>query len=204
MKRNRNINELLSRKQNVFILFPAGFICGVIFGALILKEEQLKAVPEFLVKCLKEITVYYPLLFLYVIYERLKNFIFLFFCSFLPLGPYLYVCIIALLGMSVGVMIYGFAVCAGFSGIAFVLVSFFPHGIFYLFMFYYGYDYFLLSWMRRQGADLHSQLVKGEPLMVYGVKIQKLYIPIAVAIMGVLTECYVNPFFVKMFVNFLN
>ena len=204
MKRNRSINELLSRKQNVFILFPAGFICGVILGALILKEEQLKTVTDFLVKCIKEITVYYPLLFLYIAYERLKNILFLFMCSCLPFGPYLYACIIALLGMGLGVMMYGFAVCAGFSGIAFVLVSFFPHGIFYCIMFYYGYGYFLLIWMRRQGGDLHSQLVRGESISVYGVKIQKIYIPIVVAIIGVLTECYVNPFFVKMFVNFLN
>ncbi len=204
MKRNRNINELLSRKQNVIILFPAGFICGVILGAIFIKAEQLNAVTDFIVKCLKEITVYYSLLFLYVAYERIKNIFLLFVCSCLPFGPYLYACILAFLGIQIGVMIYGFASCAGFSGIAFVLVSFFPHGILYLLVLYYGYDIFLAVWMRKQNADSHSQLLKAEPVVVGGVRIQKFFIPIVVAIIGVLTECYVNPFFVKMFANFLN
>lgn len=203
MRRFQRINDILGRGQNLMILFPVGFVLGLVFGILFGKTEQIKEIVAFSIKLLQEVTIYYPLLVLYVLWERCKNLIFLILCSCMPIGPQIYAAIILVLGSILGFECFAFAACEGFSGLTLFLLSFVPQGICYGAVLFYGSDFFLSIWSRIQKSDSRGQESKGEYVSVAGYRIRKTVLLIVVAIMGLVTECYVNPFLLKMCVKFL-
>lgn len=203
MKKIRRINEYISRKQGIVILFPAAFIVGVIIGIIVSKISALKSWVESCCTFLKDVSVVPSYFLLYVMWKRMKQFVFIFLLCFLKAGPFLY-CIYMVCGcISFGVIFSCFCSINGIAGVLIAFLSFMPHYIFYCFFLYWGYDLFNFIWSGMNGTDLHSQSHKGLYLVISGVKVHLGVVLVVVAIMGVVTECYVNPFLLKFFANFL-
>lgn len=112
----------------------------------------------------------------------------------LPLGG-------AIAGAFGGFYITEFICLKGILGSALFLVTIFPHYICYA----YGYYSLvkILSNNKNKSIDInrHGQY-GGLPAGKNNVHLIKKYLPIAVVIMGIVLECYVNPFFVKIFLKF--
>ncbi len=197
------LNDFLCRKQGVVLLFPAGFVCGIILGVFAGKIEAVKEIVTFSISLLSDVSLYYPLLLCYVATERFKNFMFLVVCSFLPVGPHLFSLGILFFGGVIGIVFACYACCKGFSGIFFCLMSGFPHFIFYALFCYFGYELFLSVWLRLQKSDLRGQFVRGGYVCIMGLKMNRIAFLIVVAIMGILSECYVNPFILKLCTKFI-
>lgn len=197
----RKINDILCRKQNIFILFPVGFIMGIICGCFFSKQENVKKIVEQTIALIKDISVYYPLYLCYVLFCRVKWLVAVLTGCFLPIGPYMYCGVIFFLGIAYGFVIVCFAGSAGFTGIAFCIISLFPHGICYAIILYYGYDLFCLGWFYLSKTDRPGQYFGDKRMIERTVLGKGLLVLTVVAIIGVVTECYVNPFFLKNFVK---
>ncbi|MBQ7973264.1 MAG: hypothetical protein IJ291_07405 [Lachnospiraceae bacterium] len=195
-------NDFFGRKQNLLILFPVGFFLGIILGISVFRIASGKEIVASCLSALRDIEIYYPAFLCYVIWARVVDIMFYVIIVFIPPGPMLYFIRVLFLGVQCGCMITGFAWVEGFTGIAVFILGCFPHWLLYAPALYAGYDYFLVIWSGVHNNDRNSQtknvyfhhtsshFFKG--ILLLGV----------VVIIGMLTECYVNSFFVKLFTNF--
>ena len=205
MKKIRKINEYISRKQGIVFLFPAGFIVGVIIGIIVSKISALKSWVECCCTFLKDVSVVPTCFFVYAMWKRMKQLVLLFLFCFLKVGPFLYCTYIICGCVSLGVIFACFCSVNGIVGVLIAFLSFMPHYLFYCFFLYWGFDLFNFFWSGMNGTDLHSQSHKGLYLRIGGVKVHLAVALTVVAIMGVVSECYVNPFLLKFFINiFMN
>lgn len=203
MRRISKINDYLCRKQSLVILFPVAFVIGAVTGIFISKVTEVKAWIECYFSLLLNVSLNLPHLFVYVLAKRLKHLLLLCVLCFVPFGPVLYHLYIACGCMAIGVVFACVCSLNGMSGVIIAFVNVFPHLIFYGIFLFVGFELYYYCWNKVRGGDLSGQLRRRFYVVISGIKIHLIWVLALVAIMGVVTECYVNPFLLKFFVNIL-
>lgn len=203
MKNNRIINDFFCRKHNIFFVFPAGFFFGLFLGMVFGKKEIIGKMIVEMIKIMQDTTLYYPVFFFYVIKERFKHLFFILVCMMVPFGPYAFYGWFTCIFISFGFVLSAFFCNYGFVGVIVVMVSFFPHALFYGLALFWGYDYLHEIWNKKSVGDHIGQFKTKRHINIKNIKINKIYAIFLVAIIGIISECYVNPFIIKLFLNFL-
>lgn len=201
MKKIRGINDGLSRKQNIIILFPAGFIIGVILGFTLFDTEQISNWIECLLTFVIDVSIIPSSFFCYVLWKRLKQFGMLVLFCFMPYGPLMYYSYLLFCLIIYGIVFSCFCNFYGLGGFFVGLASLMPHFILYGIVLYCGYELFICFWSSLHGSDSRSQFKPRLHVCIKGVYIPLIMLVLVVAIIGLVTECYVNPLLVKFFVN---
>ncbi len=113
---------------------------------------------------------------------------------FLPVGG-------AIAGAFCGFYVTEFVCCKGILGSGLFIMTLFPHYICYAYGYYALVALFSRSTVARKNINRSGQY-KERPVTGNRIDFIKKYVPIAVVIIGIVLECYVNPFFLKIFLKF--
>lgn len=191
------------RPENmVVVLFFAGFVLGVVFAFLY--QNKSGDLPyqwlESAFMYLKYGEVDYGEMLFYVLKKRFTMLFILLLICLTGKGKYILTGGGALVGGFFGFFITEFIQYKGIIGSGLFCVTIFPHYICYL----YGY-YVLINLLSRARNNKTSINQVGQYSSINirreEQKFIKKYSVLAVVIIGMLLECYVNPFFVKLFLK---
>lgn len=195
--------DLNIRPENVLIiLLFSGFILGMIFSFFTHgNREEVEA--DWLNTALLYLRygeINYGDMLFYVLKKRCTVIIFLFLICMTAKGRVLLPLGGAVAGAFCGFYITEFICCKGILGSGLFFVTIFPH---YL---CYAYAYYVLVTMRWNETAIRKEinrLGQSGNIIVTGKQrnILKKYTPIAVVIIGMVLECYVNPFIIKIFLK---
>lgn len=201
MKKHK-INLDVRPEMILALLFFAGFIIGMIISFIANKEpadEKYQWLNTSLMY-LRYGEINYGDVLFYVLKKRCSIILFLLLICmtgkgrlFLPVGG-------AIAGAFCGFYVTEFVCCKGILGSGLFIMTLFPHYICYAYGYYALVMLFSKSTVVRKGINQVGQ---------YGtltaernrIDFIKKYIPIAVVIIGIVLECYVNPFFLKIFLK---
>lgn len=186
----------------VIVLFLAGFVLGMVFAFLSqnnssdLRYQWLDSAFMYL----KYGELDYGNILFYVLKKRIGLILLLILICLTGKGKYILTGGVALAGGFCGFFITEFIRYKGILGSGLFFATIFPHYICYI----YGY-YVLIGLLFRKrtnntGVDQYGQY-NFEKVSLNNRGFIKKYAPIAVVIIGMLLECYVNPFFVKIFLK---
>lgn len=198
----RRFEKYLHLNTIIYLMFLGGFLLGMFLGFLVVKDgnEQGFLWLEHILQYIKYGEIQYGDLLFYVLRRRITFIVILAFLCMSGKGKYILMGGVAIAGGFVGFFVTEFVIIKGILGSALFAVSIFPH---YL---CYGYSYLcLLQWIakkRNSQITINRDSQKKMHFSDLNTKdlIKKLA-PIAVVIMGILLECYVNPFFAKLFLK---
>lgn len=203
MKKISKINDYLRRKQSMVLLFPAGFIVGIILGIFVAKVSVINEFAECWFLLLADVTIH-PLYYLcYVFRKRVEQLLFLLVLAFLPFGPALYYFFLLVSCMLLGIVFACFCSVKGLCGFLIAMANCFPQDLFYGIALFYGFDFFYGCWSKIQKNDLGSQKHRDLSVVICGVRMNLFSVLVLVAIIGFISECYVNPFLLKFLVNII-
>lgn len=198
-----NFDRYIKPDTFIYILFLGGFLVGMILAFVIGNNgegNQLYWLNQPLMY-LKYGEIQYSELLYYILQKRLSLAIFLGIICLSYKGKYILYAGVALAGGFVGYFIILFIAAKGILGSLLFMISVFPHYI------CYGYGYYcLLTYKVKIEVKREKNInrISQNEYDFYENKKRnfiKKMLPIAVVIIGVLFECYVNPFFLKLFVK---
>ncbi len=201
MKKHR-INLDLRPEMILVLLFFAGFIIGMTISFMVNKDaadERYQWLNTSLMY-LRYGEINYGDVLFYVLKKRCSIILFLLLICvtkkgrlFIPIGG-------AIAGAFCGFYVTEFVCCKGILGSGLFIMTLFPHYI------CYAYGYYALVALFSKGTVTRKKI---NHIGQYGGALAegnrndfiKKYIPIAVVIIGIVLECYVNPFFLKIFLK---
>ncbi len=198
----RRFERYLHPNTIIYLLFLGGFLIGMFLAFLLVKggNEQGLLWIEHILQYMKYSEIQYGDFVFYVLKRRITFIVILALLCMSGKGKYLLLGGMAIAGGFVGFYITEFVIAKGILGSVLFAVSIFPHNL------CYGYSYlFLLQWLikrrnkqtaiNRDGQnERHFREVNTKDLL-------KKMTPVAVVIMGILLECYVNPIILKLFLK---
>ncbi len=198
----RRFERYLHPNTIIYLLFLGGFLIGMFLAFLLVKEgnEQQLLWIEHILQYMKYSEIQYGDFVFYVLKRRITFIIILALLCMSGKGKYLLMGGMAIEGGFVGFYITEFVIAKGILGSVLFAVSIFPH---YL---CYGYSYlFLLQWLikRRNKQTAINRDGQNERYFreINTKDLLNKLAPIAVVIMGILLECYVNPIILKIFLK---
>ncbi len=183
------------------LVFITGFFLGLVFfyfaGKQLIEDSGLLS-EEYLAS-LKEFTMMQNGYVLYIAGIRLKQFLFVLFCSLsVWAGIFLYA-VLGWGGFQLGILFYAAIYQHGIRGVFYCIFMLLPHGIFYLLALKKTLDKKLGSDTKyyHKNIDISSDMVKN----VYE-KIGIFFIQIVLLGLGILAESYINPWLMKWILLF--
>lgn len=186
----------------LFLLFVLGFIIGMVISFMHqngISEVQYQWLDTTLMY-LRYSEISYGEILFYVLKKRIGLILLIILICFTGKGKYILPAGGVIIGGFCGFFITEFIQYKGILGSALFMVSILPHYICYI----YGY-YTLIVFLNHQRMKMNNINQVGQFTSrsgtVNGRNFIKKYAPIAVVIMGILLECYVNPFFLKIFIK---
>ncbi len=198
----RHFERYLQPKNIMIGLMFLGFLGGMALSFILCNEEEssfgLWLDHTFLY--LKYGELHYGNILFYVLKRRMVLLFLTMILCFSDKGKYLLLSGMAVAGGFVGYYISQFIMVKGILGSVLFVVSIFPH------YFFYGYGYYcLLIFLfgnREKKTDINPKSQKYSGLY-YNKEhfLIKNAAPFVVVIIGILLECYVNPFFLKLFLK---
>lgn len=179
----------------IVLVFAVCFIIGMTF-AFCFGKNDMDAEAEWLESIMLYLqygTVYYNDLTFYVVKKRISIAFILFLVCLTSYAAYILLFGIGIFGFIIGYLVSKYIIWKGIIGSIFFGISLLPHYLCYI----YGYLK-LLDYMRKKNSEEKCINQRGQSKHSYE---WKKVIPIVVVIIGLLIECYVNPFFVKIFLK---
>lgn len=197
----KNLERYFQPNSIIYILLLFGFVIGMILAFAMKTPEddgRLFWLDNILMN-LKYSEIQYGDLLFYVLKKRLSLLILIAILCISGKGKYFLAGGLVLAGGFVGFFITEFIMVKGILGSVLFVVSIFPHYLFY------GYAYYRLFLFlnRSKGAktDVNQMSQKIKNMEHKEISFVKIIVPYAVVIIGILLECYVNPFFLKIFLK---
>lgn len=186
----------------IYILFLAGFIFGMIMPFIRLKQESGEEIfwLDNVLLYLKYGEIQYGDLLFYVLKKRVLWMIVFILLGLSEKGKYILLGVVGVAGAFSGYYITEFVIAKGILGILLFITSIFPHYLCYG----YSYVYYLIfsnQSSKKTNEINHMSQNKFRLRSIEGKKIIKKITPIAVVIIGIALECYVNPIFLKLFLK---
>ena len=197
----RHYERYIKSENLIYIIFLVSFIVGMLLSFLFQKNDAQEALwLEQILQYLKYCEIQYGDLLLYVIKRRCIIIAIIILLCISGKGKFFLLGGVGLEGGFAGFYITEFVVAKGILGSLLFAVSIFPHYICYA----YGYMC-LLHWMikttKKQTSINQGSQKKISFSNIDKQKLIKKLSPVAVVIMGILLECYVNPFILKIFLK---
>ena len=198
----RQIERYIKPSNLIVIIFIIGFIGGLtvsFFMAGNSSTEELLWLDTVLLY-IKYGEIQYADMLFYILKQRITAIIIIIILCMSGKGKYILTGIVGVVGGFAGFFITEFVVAKGILGSMLFLVTIFPHGIFYA----YAYLCFLMSFYNNSSImTIINQYSQKTPSVIESNSrvLRKKIMPVAVVIIGILLECYVNPFFLKLFLK---
>lgn len=197
----RHYEQYIKPKTYIYIIFLVSFLVGVLLSFLFQKDEAQGILwLDHILQYVKYSEIQYGEMFFYVLKRRIIVIAIIILLCISGRGKYFLMGGVGLAGGFCGFYITEFVVAKGILGSLLFAVGIFPHYICYA----YGYMC-LLHWMikttkKQKNINQGSQKKISFSNIDTQNLIKKLS-PVAVVIMGILLECYVNPFILKLFLK---
>lgn len=198
----KRFDAYLKPETVIYGLLMGGFILGMVLSFVLGKnqiEESLIWLDNLLMY-LKYGEIRYADMLYYVLQKRVSVLFVLIILCFSNKGKYIILGGVGVAGGFAGYFLTEFILAKGILGSLLFLCFIFPHYLCYG----YGYYKLLMHFMKdrsnkefinRCGQKDGAVSIKKEVVLV------KKMVPFIVVITGMLLECYVNPFFVKIFLK---
>ncbi len=186
----------------IYILFLTGFIVGMIMPFIKLKQEsgQENFWLDNILLYLKYGEIQYGDLLFYVLKKRVLWMVIFILLGLSEKGKYILLGVVGVAGAFSGYYITEFVMAKGILGGILFIISIFPHYLCYGYG-YVGYLIFLNQSVKKTKNINHGSQNRIHLRNIEGKKIIKKITPIAVVIIGIVLECYVNPIFLKIFLK---
>lgn len=197
----RHYEQYIKPKTYIYIIFLVSFLVGVLLSFLFQKDEAQGILwLDHILQYVKYSEIQYGEMFFYVLKRRIIVIAIIILLCISGRGKYFLMGGVGLAGGFCGFYITEFVVAKGILGSLLFAVGIFPHYICYT----YGYMC-LLNWIMKTSKkhiDINqSSQKKSSFTNINTQKMIKKLAPVAVVIMGILLECYVNPFILKLFLK---
>lgn len=198
--KKRNFERFLQMDFLIITLFLVGFLAGMLFAFVGKGQGEELEWLESLLMYLKYGEIHYGDMLFYVLKKRLTVILILVILCLSGKGNYILLAGVGLAGAFTGYYITEFIMVKGILGSLFFVVSILPHYICYV----YGYYKALMLLNRKRVIKENINRAgqyEGALSRMNDRELLKTIAPFAVVIIGILLECYVNPFFVKIFLK---
>lgn len=197
----RHYEQYIKSENLIYIIFLVSFIVGMLLSFLFQKNDAQEALwLEQILQYVKYGEIQYGDMLFYVLKRRVITIVIIILLCISGRGKYFLMGGVGLAGGFAGFYITEFVVAKGILGSLLFAVSIFPHYICYA----YGYMC-LLHWMikttKKQTSINQGSQKKISFSNINTQNMIKKLPPVAVVIMGILLECYVNPFILKLFLK---
>lgn len=197
----RHYEQYIKSENLIYIIFLVSFIVGMLLSFLFQKNDAQEALwLEQIIQYVKYGEIQYGDMLFYVLKRRVITIVIIILLCISGRGKYFLMGGVGLAGGFAGFYITEFVVAKGILGSLLFAVSIFPHYICYA----YGYMC-LLHWMikttKKQTSINQGSQKKTSFSNIDTQNLIKKLSPVAVVIMGILLECYVNPFILKLFLK---
>lgn len=197
----RHYEQYIKSENLIYIIFLVSFIVGMLLSFLFQKNDAQEALwLEQILQYVKYGEIQYGDMLFYVLKRRVITIVIIILLCISGRGKYFLMGGVGLAGGFAGFYITEFVVAKGILGSLLFAVSIFPHYICYA----YGYMC-LLHWMikttKKQKSINQGSQKKISFSNIDTQNLIKKLSPVAVVIMGILLECYVNPFILKLFLK---
>lgn len=197
----RRLEQYMKPNIIIYVLLLGGFLIGMVIsfagsnGVGMMELSWLDST----IMYLKYGEIQYLDMLFYVIKKRLSVILILLLLCMSGKGKYFLLGGVALAGCFLGFFVSEFIICKGIMGSIFLFICLFPHYLCYI----YAYYQLLMSIQNKTEYSINqSGQWNLKRSNINGRNIIKKMWPIAVVIIGILLECYVNPFFLKIFLKF--
>ena len=197
----RHYERYIKPENLIYIIFLISFIVGMLLTFLFQKNDVQEVLwLEQILQYVKHGEIQYGNMLFYVLKRRIITIAIIILLCISGKGKFFLLGGVGLAGGFAGFYITEFVVAKGILGSLLFAVSIFPHYICYA----YGYMC-LLHWMIKTNRT-HASINQGSQKKttfsnINTQNIIKKLSPIAVVIIGILFECYVNPFILKLFLK---
>ena len=176
--------KIQQRKRFITVLYMAGFLIGIFYANLVERKYMTTngIFSEYFLSQYIAIDVEAEEYMLYVMKTRLLPLVFLFIAAQTKFKKAAVMCCILWTGFSSGLLIVASVLQLGAKGILLCLIGITPHFVFYIMA------YLVILWYL--GNSPVSTWNRGKTAFV-----------VLTMVLGILTEVYVNPILMKLFVN---
>lgn len=197
----RHYERYIKPETFIYIIFFMSFLAGIIIFFVFQKDEVQGILwLEHILQYVKYSEIQYGDMFLYVLKRRIIMIAIIVLLCISGKGKYFLMGGVGLAGGFAGFYIIEFVVMKGILGSVLFAVSLFPHYLCYA----YGYICLLRGFMKvtKKPNIINRESQKKICFSEINTKdLMKKLSPVAVVIMGILLECYVNPFILKLFLK---
>lgn len=198
--KKRSFEGLFTLKLLIIVIFLGAFIIGMLLALAGIGRNESIAWPDTLLIYLKYGEIHYGDMLFYVLNKRIAVIVFFAILCMSGKGKYFLLGGVGAYGAFAGFFVTEFIIIKGILGSIFFAVCIFPHYLFYA----YGYYKILMGLDKKYiPKELVNQVGQKTAALshIKSEKIIKTIAPFAVVIIGILLECYVNPFLVKIFLK---
>lgn len=198
----RRFKRYLQPKAMIYLLLIVGFLVGMILSFSMMDPERNKELLwlDQILMCLKYGEINYGIMIFYVLKKRISAILLIIILCLSEKGKYILLGGVVVVGGFMGYFITEFIIAKGILGSMLFFVSIFPHYLFYGYAFYRLLMALLIH--KTNKSDIKRMGQNSAPDFGYKDRnIVKKLAPFAVVIIGILLECYVNPFFLKIFLK---
>ena len=194
--RNLNIDTL------VYLLLVIGFFLGMVLAFVWngVEGPMLKSWLDSTIMYLKYGQIQYFDLLFFVLKKRMGELLLLLLFCMTNKKQYFLLGIVALAGGFAGVYISEFIMCKGILGSVLFVISIFPHFLCYIYFYRWVLQLQKNSSENANVVNQFGQYYTNRTPINSNHFVRKIA-PFAAVIMGILLECYVNPFFLKLFLK---
>lgn len=197
----RHYERYIKPENLIYIIFTVSFIVGMLLSFLFQKEDKQGILwLDHIIQYVKYGEIQYGDMLFYVLKRRVITIVIIILLCISGKGKFFLLGGVGLAGGFAGFYITEFVVAKGILGSLLFAVSIFPHYICYA----YGYMC-LLHWIikttKKQTSINQGSQKKISFSNINTQNMIKKLPPVAVVIMGILLECYVNPFILKLFLK---
>ncbi len=197
----RHYERYIKPETFIYIIFFISFLAGIIIFFVFQKDEVQGILwLEHILQYVKYSEIQYGDMFLYVLKRRIIMIAIIVLLCISGKGKYFLMGGVGLAGGFAGFYIIEFVVMKGILGSVLFAVSLFPHYLCYA----YGYICLLRGLMKvTKKANIINRDSQNKICFsdINTKDLMKKLSPVAVVIIGILLECYVNPFILKLFLK---
>lgn len=183
------------------LVFMTGFFLGLVFfyfaGIQLIEDSGLLSMEH--IEPLKSFSMDYNGYLFYILEIRIKQFLFLVFCTLSIWAGYFLYAVLGWSGFQLGVLFFAAMYQYGMRGVFYCIFMLIPHGIFYFLVFVK----MLNKKLENDKKYYHKKvdIIDHRAKRIY--ENVKIYFTILLLLcLGILSECYINPWLMKWILLF--
>ncbi len=200
--KKRNLEALFTYNFIIGMFFFVGFILGMVLSFTTSSDDAQRNLPwlDSALMYLKHGEIYYGDMLFYVLKKRLPVVLIMTLLCFWKKGKLVLLTGVGVFGGFVGYFITEFILAKGILGSLLFLVILFPHYLCYVYGYYKALQLTNAASVKQYDINRVGQKEWAD-IGLNDREIIKKILPMAVVIIGILFECYVNSFFLKLFLK---